>query len=58
MTCMNKFTGYLRLLQALPCRDWESDEDGKIMHFFGVASYSLLHNYQCFEELTGSIYRA
>jgi len=27
------------------------------LHFFGVTSCSLVDNYQCFEELTGSIYR-
>ena len=48
---------FKNVLQVLPCRDWESDDDGKIMHFFGVTSCSLVDNYQCFEELTGSIYR-
>jgi hypothetical protein len=47
---------FKNVLQVLPCGDWESYEDGKITHFFGVTSCSLVDNYQCFEELTGSIY--
>ena len=46
---------FKNVLQVLPCRDWESDEDDKIMHSFGVTSCSLVDNYQCFEELTGCI---